>query len=351
MRRRVNSWTRSTTNLFHPNLPSLSSGEPHTQSLRLPISCPSTRKATPARAAAMSDDFLFDDDIVLDEATLAILDAEESKYFGSVAGVQSNLRPAPTQPTPPPAKRQRTDDDGGWKHPATGSGNGSGKLVSRNQKRSDSFYEDLPDISLAGDGVYGVYSQGSHPPQSSNVIPSAAVKNIHNPLGRRSLSGGFQQLAIAPAPAPTPPPRERTSSLNQSRQPPRPPPQSNLTHNPSNSNRPQPQHQHRQQPPHPQQQTPNQTRGPVSRTGPIPPQPNRPQHLGLGRNINVLRQQPQQQQARHVTPVPAHPAQSTSSNPVGGTISDKHLHDEVARLRVQLERVRGCGITIIDLCR
>ena len=36
----------------------------------------------------MSDDFLFDGDIVLYEAALTTLDAEESKYIGSVAGVQ-----------------------------------------------------------------------------------------------------------------------------------------------------------------------------------------------------------------------------------------------------------------------
>ena len=255
---------------FSPQ-PPVSSGEPHTQSLRLPISCSSTRRTIPARAFAMSDDFLFDDETVLDEAALAILDAEESKYFGSIAGVQSSLRPATTQPTPPPAKRQRTDDDGGWKHPGTGIGNGSGKLVSRNQKRSDSFYGDLPDISLAGDGAYGVFSQGPYPAQSSNIIPSAGIKDIQNPLGRISPSGGFQQFAIAPAPAP---PCERTPNLNQNREPPRLPLQ--RTHNPNNSNRPQPQHQYRQQHPHPQQQNPNQTRGPVSRTGPIPPQPNRP---------------------------------------------------------------------------
>ena len=262
--------------------------------------------------------------------------------------VQSSLRHAPTQPAPPLAKRQRTDDDGGWKHSATGIGNRSGKFISRNQKRSDSFYEDLPDISLAGDGVYGVFSQGSRPARSSNAVPSPDVENMQNQLGRISLSGGFQQLAIAPAPAPTPPPRERTPNLNQNRQPPQPPPQ--RTHNPNNLNRPEPQHQYRQQPPHPQQRNPSRTGTPVSRTGPVPPQPNRPQNLGLGRNVNVLRQQ-SQQQARHGTLVLAHPAQSTSSNHVGGSISDKDLHDEVARLRARLEQVRGRGITIIDLHR
>ena len=298
----------------------------------------------------MSDDFLFDDDIVLDEAALAILDAEESKYFGSIASAQPNPRPAPTQPIPPPAKRQRTDGDGGWKHPAKGIGGGSGKLLSRNQKRSDSFYEDLPDISLAGDGVYGVYSQGSQPPQSINPTSTAGAKNTNNPLGQRSFPSGFQQ----PTPAPVLLPRERTSSLNQNRPPPRPPPQrthtppANLPHNPNHSNRPQPQPQHRpQQPSHPQQQNQNQTRGPAPRTGSVPPQQIR-QNLGPGRNVGASRQQPQHHQPRHITPAPAHPAQPRPPNTVGGSVPDKDLQDEVAKLRTQLEQVRGHGTIIFD---
>ena len=289
----------------------------------------------------MSDDF-FDDDIILDEDALAILDAEESKYFSTLANAQQNQRPAPTQPTPPPAKRQRTDGDGGWKHPATGGGSGSGNVVAQNPKRSDSFYEDLPDISLAGDGVYGVYSQGSQPPQSSNHTSSAGIKNVKNPLGQRLPSTGFRQPDTTPAP----PPRERTSSSNQNRPPPRPPPQrthtppSNLPHNPNNSNRPQPQQHHRQQQPSgPQNQNPNQTRGPVPRTGSIPPQPNRPQNFGPGRNVNLPRQQPQQQPARHVTPAPLHPSQSRPYA-IGGSTTDQDSQDEAARLRAQLEQVR-----------
>ena len=291
------------------------------------------------RAAAMSDDFLFDDDIILDEAALAILDAEESKYFGSVANVQSHPRPAPTQSTPPPAKRQRTDDDGGWKHPATGISSGGGKLTLRNQKRSDSFYEDLPDISLAGDGVYGVLSQGSRPPQNSNPT---SVKTVKNPLGQRSLPVGFQQPV--PAPAPSPLPRERTSGFNQNRPPPRPPPP--WTHTPPN--RPQPQQQNRQQQSsHPQQQNQNQTRGPVPAAGSFPPQSIRPQNLGHGRNVNIPRQQ---QQARRVTPALSHPSQARPSIAVGGgTSTDKDLQDEVTRLRVQLEQVRGHGVNTFDL--
>jgi len=286
----------------------------------------------------MSDDFLFDD-IILDADALAILDAEESKYFGTVANFQSNPRPAPTQPTPPPAKRQRTDGSGGWKHPTKGGG--SGRLVSQNQKRSDSFYEDLPDISLAGDGEYGVYSQGSQPTRNSNLTSSAA-KNVKNPLGQRSQPTGLQQTVPAPVSIPAPLPREQTSSLNQNRPPPRPPPQrthtppSNVPHNPNNSNRPQPQQEHRQQQPsHPHQRHPNQTRGPVPRIGALPHQPNRPQTIGPGRTVNIPRQKPVQQGIQHnVTPAPA------QSRPPNDT-ADKDLQDEIAKLRAQLEQVRA----------
>lgn len=253
----------------------------------------------------MSDDFF--DDIVLDEDALAILDAEESKYFGTVTNIESIPRSAPTQHTTPPAKRQRTDGDGGWKYPTTGIGGRGGKVVSQNQKRSDSFYEDLPDISLAGDGVYGVYSQGS---QSSNPTRSG-TKTVTNPLGQRSQSTGFQKTVPTPAPVPAPLPRERTSSSNQNRLPPRPPLQ--RTHTPSPNV------------PH------NQTRGPV------PPQPNRPHNLGPGRTFNVSRQQPLPQQTRNVIPAPA---QSRPPNATGGT-TDKDFQDEIAKLRDQLEQVRA----------
>ena len=258
----------------------------------------------------MSDDFF--DDIVLDEDALAILDAEESKYFGTVANIESNPRPVPTQPTPPPAKRQRTDGDGGWKYPTTGVGGRGGKVVSQNQKRSDSFYEDLPDISLAGDGVYGVYSQGSQLPQNSNFTHSG-TKTVTNPLGQRSQSTGFQKTVPAPVPVPAPPPRERTSSSNQNRPPPRPPLQ--RTHTPPPNV------------PH------NQTRGPV------PPQPNRAQNLGPGRTFNVSRQQPLPQQTRHVIPPPVQ-SRPPNANATGGT-TDTDFQDEVAKLRAQLEQVRA----------
>ena len=126
----------------------------------------------------------------------------------------------------PSGEVTRMDGDGGRKCPVTGTGDGSGKFVSRNQTRSGSFYEDLPDISPVGDGVYGVYSQGSHPAQSLNFIPPAGVKNIQNPLARDRRLVRFE---IFPAPAlvlaPTHVPHGWTSSLNQNR------PLRSLTHN------------------------------------------------------------------------------------------------------------------------
>ena len=287
----------------------------------------------------MSDDYIFDDEITLDEDALAILDATESNYFGMLANAQPFPQPAKTHLTPPPAKRRRTGGDGGWDHPSTGIPGGSGKLIS--QKRSDSFYEDLPDISIAGDGVYGVSSQGSQTLASS-------AKNVANPLGQRFQPTALQQPTLVPAPAPIPAPalRERTPSANQNRPPPRPAPQrthippSNVPLNPNNSNRPQPQQQYKQQQPTlAQQQHPNQAVGQIPKTGSALPQQNRPQNLGPGRNVNVPRQQPRQD-ARRFTTAPVHPAQSGPSY-AGGDTTDKDLQEEVSRLRAQLELVRG----------
>ena len=299
----------------------------------------------------MSDDFLFDD-IVLDADALAILDAEESKYFSTIANAQQNSRPSP-QPTPRPAKRRRTDNDGGWNHSTPSIGGGGGKLVPQNQKRSDSFYDDLPNISLAGDGVYGVYSQSSN-------IPSSSAKIVKNPLGQRHQAAGSHQTVPAPVPvpAPAPLPRQRSSNLNQNKPPPRPPqqrthtPPSNAPHNPTNVNRPQPQYQHRQQPSHPQQSHLNQARGSIPRAGPDLPQSNRPQNLGTG-NVNVPRQQPVQQQARHVSPAPS---QSRFPNVSSDSAMNKDLHGEIARLKAQLEQVRAwrhhlsSGSLILPFC-
>lgn len=72
-----------------------------------------------------SDDYLFDD-IVLDEETLADIDSKEQQYL--------------TQVAQPPAKRQKTDN--GW------------KPVAAQARAPVSNDEDLPEISIHGDGTY-----------------------------------------------------------------------------------------------------------------------------------------------------------------------------------------------------
>ncbi|KAJ6587023.1 hypothetical protein DFH09DRAFT_1142331 [Mycena vulgaris] len=72
-----------------------------------------------------SDDY-FLDDIVLDDQTLAVLDSAEQTYL--------------TQAAPPPPKRQKTDK--GW------------KAVTVPARATAIEHEDLPEISVHGDGSY-----------------------------------------------------------------------------------------------------------------------------------------------------------------------------------------------------
>lgn len=85
-----------------------------------------------------SDDYFDDDDLVLDEATLAILDKEEHKHTLPQSTPDSQSRPA---------KRQKTGH-GGW-----------GGFVGRSTVEDD--FEDMPEISVRDDGSYGMRgSQG-----------------------------------------------------------------------------------------------------------------------------------------------------------------------------------------------
>ncbi|KAJ7217952.1 hypothetical protein GGX14DRAFT_598835 [Mycena pura] len=110
-----------------------------------------------------SDDYFFDD-IVLDDTTLAVLDSEERKYL--------------SQAVPPPAKRQKTDT--GWK-PVVRPGHA-------NAVANDN--EDLPEISVGGDGSYTVRSASrstvlwnTHviplPPQRVPVASDATPHHSH----------------------------------------------------------------------------------------------------------------------------------------------------------------------------
>src|ERR1700753_1431287 len=83
----------------------------------------------------MSDDDFYNDKIVVSEEALAI----KAEYF---AAIQASIRSSPTPTQPPPAKRRRTGDKKGWKHPVIGTTGGSGK-PGPHRERSEKI---LPDI-------------------------------------------------------------------------------------------------------------------------------------------------------------------------------------------------------------
>lgn len=145
----------------------------------------------------MSDfDDYFSDDLILDESTLAALDAEEDRFK------QSQQHPPPTQPGPPP-KRQKTDQ--GWKH----------------STQSDSFYEDLPEISVTGDGSYGVATL----PNTARVQTPVAPRNRVPSRGRPSAPLPQGQRPQPPSQRQQPPARQVLARQTSVIQPPARPPQ------------------------------------------------------------------------------------------------------------------------------
>ncbi|KAF5354663.1 hypothetical protein D9756_005378 [Leucocoprinus leucothites] len=129
------------------------------------------------------DDY-FDDDLVLDDRTLAILDREEKKY----------LSQRPQQPPPPLAvtKKQKTRD--GWS-PGVGS------------RAREHDFDDLPEISVTVDGNYGFTdstltsgsSNQSQPPRQATQ-PNAPPPRGPNHPNPRFLPPA-QPVHIPPRPA------------------------------------------------------------------------------------------------------------------------------------------------------
>ncbi|KAF7376232.1 hypothetical protein MSAN_00038400 [Mycena sanguinolenta] len=140
-----------------------------------------------------SDDYFPFDDIVIDEQTLAVLESEEQKYLSQV---------------PPPAKRQKTDN--GWK-PAPAS------------NRAPVFDDnDLPEISVHGDGSYAV--RGVPKAGGSNTATSVPrhAETVEPP---RVQSRVANVTASRPNPRPEPPPRRDSFPLvapTRAQPPPRP---------------------------------------------------------------------------------------------------------------------------------
>lgn len=109
-----------------------------------------------------SDDY-FVDDIVLDDNAIAILEQEERKH------ALSSQKPSAAA-TPPPAKRQKTET--GWR-PAP---------ISRRADTLDEL-DDLPEISVQGDGTYGLHARhtAANSGIASNLSTSSRVNAAQAP--------------------------------------------------------------------------------------------------------------------------------------------------------------------------
>jgi len=120
-----------------------------------------------------SDDYPIDD-IVFDDQTLAVLDQAEQKY-------QTSLTQSHSAPT---SKRQKTNE--GWR-PGIGA--------------NTDLDDDLPEISLKGDGSYGIgkrtvpsnnVSIPGFPPRKSTYQPNVASNASPN-AGHHSPATHFQR--------------------------------------------------------------------------------------------------------------------------------------------------------------
>lgn len=126
-----------------------------------------------------SDDY-FSDDFVLDDSALALLDEEEQKY------TLSTQAPTPIAPpiAAPPLKRQKTDN--GWKPAGLG--------IRRTETLDD--MDDLPEISVHGDGLYSLHSRHSAAPTRPIGVQPGGRGNITQvqpaqvppPVQRRTVS-------------------------------------------------------------------------------------------------------------------------------------------------------------------
>jgi hypothetical protein len=213
-----------------------------------------------------SDDY-FTDEIILDDETLAVLDKQEREYL---------TQKTKAQEVSPPTKRQKTEN--GWK-PGVG-----------NRSETLEFLDGLPEVSVQGDGTYGV----------------GGFRNISNAFadhGNRTRNVGSYGPSIA-----------RTNHPNHAVQAPsrQIPAQASIY------------------PPHSQRSQPaSQPRRQVSPRQNSYGQPSR--NLPNGRSI------PRASQERPPVPVPpSHPPILSPKPPA----PDKKANEELEALRLKAEEVR-----------
>ncbi|KAI0071737.1 hypothetical protein K474DRAFT_1712207 [Panus rudis PR-1116 ss-1] len=162
-----------------------------------------------------SDDYNFSDDIEIDDATLAALEAVENNYETQRATASTSAFGVAV----PPPKKQKTAHN--WGIGNTNVNNGS-------LKRHRTDEEEFPDISVSGAGSYGVANQQTHPnrpsaPTRGRTPTRATGVGMGHPSASTSRNSTFRANSNPPVAGPsrpTPaPPMSRSASghydLNQ----------------------------------------------------------------------------------------------------------------------------------------
>lgn len=142
-----------------------------------------------------SDDYFEDDDLVLDEATLAIIEQAESKFQESQ---RETLFPS-RSPQPPPPKKQKTSHT--WQNTGL-------------RRHSTVESDGLPEVSVVGEGMYGLDRLGNRitaPVQPSNATINAPPARPA-PVSVSRSSSGSSINQHRPTPAPTRRPSGPTSN-------------------------------------------------------------------------------------------------------------------------------------------
>ncbi|KAI0779891.1 hypothetical protein C8Q74DRAFT_1199278 [Fomes fomentarius] len=137
-----------------------------------------------------SDDYFGDDDLVLDESTLAVLDLEEKKWQEQQQQSQlhaTGQRRPISQDAPLPAPKKRKTS-----HTSTPDG-----LIPRVRAITvgEDYDEDLPDISIIGDGSYKL-------PAAQRASANELAKQIRGPRYNATCASTSNRVLSPPVRAP-----------------------------------------------------------------------------------------------------------------------------------------------------
>ena len=154
-----------------------------------------------------SDDYFGDDDFVLDETTLAVLDLEEQKWQQqqqTQAITAGQRRPVSQEAAEPAQKRRKTS------HETTPEG-----LIPQLRAVSvsrQSYDEDLPDISIIGDGSYNLPAAQRALAAQARQAQAMYASTLNPQPQPPPRVPAHPPRAHVPAPAPPALPQRRASS-------------------------------------------------------------------------------------------------------------------------------------------